>query len=111
MVTPPAERSASSIITGLKPQPAAVISDSATTVPADVARAGPGAPSSAGAWGSGSSPIQREMRATPARATMRPAIVRPATAVPTMSAANTAVNRGSTLQSGPTTPTRPERSA
>ncbi len=32
VLTPPAERSASSIITGLKPQPAAVTSDSATTV-------------------------------------------------------------------------------
>ena len=98
-------------MTGAKPQPAAVTSESATTVPAEAGSAGPPAPSRAGAWGSGSSPIQREIRATPAKATTRPATVRPAIAVPTMSAAKTAVNSGSVLLRGPTTPTRPERSA
>ena len=40
-------------------------------------------------------------------ATTRPAIVRPAIAAPTMTAANTAVNSGSMLLRGPTTPTLP----
>ncbi len=111
VLAPPVERSASSIMTGLKPQPAAVTSDSATTVPAEAGSVGSVAPSRAGAWGSGSAPIQREIRATPTMATMRPTIVRPAMVVPTMTATNTAVNSGSVQERGPTTPTLPERSA
>ena len=111
VVAPPVERSASWTITGMNPQPAAVRSESATTVPAEACRAGSAGALSAGAWGSGSSPVQREMRATPAKATTRPAIVRPARAAPRISVANTAVNSGSVAGQVPTTPIRPERSA